>query len=150
MRSRDLIVVGVLGLTLAGCHSGGDGSAESTGKLTRQQYETAVNVARHEIENQDAEVTSATALLKKNAGKNAPSNTGQKCTSEQVLKIRLIGTFPHVITSGGPPGGDPNGGRVSEMDITADAVSGDACLIGVGTSKKPKAEKRATVLQLDD
>jgi hypothetical protein len=153
MRSRDLIVVAALiaalGLALAGCHSGGEGARENTGKLTQQQYETAVNVARHEVENQDAEVTSATAILKRNAGKNAPSNTGQKCTSDRVFRIRLIGTFPHTDTSGGPPGGDPNGGKVTEMDIKADAVTGDACLIGVGTSKHPKPEAGATVLQLD-
>ena len=65
-----------------------------------------------------------------------------------MFRIRLIGTFPHTVTSGGPPGGDPNGGTVTEMDIKADAVTGDVCLIGVGTSKQPKPDPGATVLQL--
>jgi hypothetical protein len=150
MRSRALIVVAVLGPALVACHSGGDGSPADPGKLTAHQYETAVNVARHEIENQDAKVTSATAILKHNAGRNAPSNTGLECTSDQVLRVRLIGDFPHTVTSGGPPGGDPNGGTVTEMDIKADAVTGDACLIGVATSKHPTPEAGATVLQLGD
>jgi hypothetical protein len=150
MRSRALIVVTALGLALTACRGSEDGGPVGTGKLTEKQYELAVNVARHEVENQDAEVTSATAVLKHNAAKNAPSNTGLTCTSDQVLRIRLIGTFPHTVTSGGPPGGDPNGGEVTEMDIKADAVTGDACLIGVGTGKRPKPEQGATVLQLDD
>src|SRR3954447_12162856 len=123
MRSRALIVVAGLGLALTACQGDdGDGRAD-TGELTAKQYELAVNAARHEVENQDAQITSATAILERNAGKNAPSNTGLTCTSDQVLKIRLIGTFPHTVTSGGPPGGDPNGGTVTELDIKADAVS---------------------------
>jgi hypothetical protein len=150
MRSRARIVIAALGLALAGCSSEGeDAGPADTGDLTRAQYDAAVNVARHEIENQDATVTSATAVLKRNAGRDAPSNTGEECTSDQVLRIRLIGTFPHTVTSGGPPGGDPNGGTVTELDIKADAVTGEACLIGVGTSPDPTPEAGATVLQLD-
>jgi hypothetical protein len=151
MRSRALIVVPVLALALgpalAGCRSGGDGARVDTGDLTRQQYDAAVNTARHEIENQDAKVTSATAVLKHNAGKNAPTNTGHRCTGDQVLRIRLIGTFPHTVTTGTPGGGSTT---VTEMDIKADPGTGEACLIGVGTAKHPRPEKGATVLQLDD
>ena len=154
MRSRALIVVAalavVLGVALSGCHSADHKPATSTGSLTRQQYDAAVNVALHEVDNQDARITSATAVLKRNAGKNAPSNTGHRCTGDQVLKVRLIGTFPHTVTSGGPPGGDPNGGRVTQMDIKADPATGEACLIGVGTSPTPAPEPGATVLQLDE
>jgi len=150
MRGRALIVVTALGLAIAGCGGDRHDPSPASGRLTPEQYETAVNVARHEVENQDAEVTSATAVLKRNAGRNAPSNTGFECTSDQVLRIRLIGDFPHTVTSGGPPGGDPNGGTVTELDIKADAVTGDACLIGVSTAKDPQPARGATVLQLDD
>jgi hypothetical protein len=150
MRSRALIVVATLGLAVTACRGSDGAGPPDTGRLTTNQYEIAVNVARHEVENQDAELTSATAILKHNAGRNAPSNTGLTCTSDQVLKIRLIGDFPHTVTSGGPPGGDPNGGKVTELDVKADAVTGDACLIGVGTSKHPQPEKGATLLQLGD
>jgi len=152
MRSRALIVVAalavVLGVALTGCHASDDKPLADTGGLTRQQYDAAVNVALHEVDNQDARITSATAVLKRNAGKKAPSNTGHRCTGDQVLKIRLIGTFPHTDTSGGPPGGDPNGGRVTEMDIKADPASGDACLISVSTTTNPAPEPGGTVLQL--
>jgi hypothetical protein len=147
MRSRALIVVAALGAALTGCHSGDDGAATDTGKLTRQQYDAAVNVARHEVETQDARVTSATAVLKHNAGRHAPSNTGHRCTGDQVLKIRLIGTFPHTVTTGTPGGGSTT---VTEMDIKADPGTGVACLIGVGTSKHPEPEQGATELQLDE
>jgi hypothetical protein len=147
MRSRALIVVAALGLTVAGCSDNGrDATRPDTGGLTQQQYAAAVNVARHEIENQDAKVTSATVVVKHNAGTNAPSNTGHKCTGDQVLRVRLIGTFPHA-TVGGRPG--MNTGPVTEMDIKADPDSGDACLIGVGTSPHPAPVTGATVLQLD-
>jgi hypothetical protein len=147
MRSRALIVVAALGLAVAGC-SGDDGhrAGGDTGELTQRQYDVAVNVARHEVENQDAEVTSATAVLRHNAGPNAPSNTGESCTGDQVLKIRLIGTFPHAVTTGTPGGGST---AVTEMDIKADPDSGDACLIGVATTPHPEPVSGATVLQLD-
>ncbi len=150
MRGRVLIVATALGLAVAGCGADRHDASPASGRLTAKQYETAVNVARHEVENQDAEVTSATAVLKRNAGRNAPSNTGLRCTSDQVLRIRMIGSFPHAVTSGGPPGGDPNGGTVTEMDIKADAVTGDPCLVSVGTARHPRPEQGATVLQLDD
>ena len=147
MRSRARIVVAALaavsGVALSGCHSADHRPATSTGSLTRQQYDVAVNVALHEVDNQDARITSATALLKRNAGKNAPSNTGHRCTGNQVLKVRLIGTFPHVGT------GAPSG-PVTEMDIKADPATGEACLIGVGTSPTPAPEPGATVLQFDE
>jgi hypothetical protein len=147
MRSRALIVVAALGMALAACSIDSDERADpDTGELTQQQYDVAVNVARHEVENQDAEVTSATVVLKHNAGPNARSNTGNRCTGDQVLKIRLIGTFPHTVTTGTPGGG---GATVTEMDIKADPDSGDACLIGVGTSPHPEPGTGATVLQLD-
>ena len=148
MRSRAVIVVGTLAMASLACTpSGEDPAPVDTGSLTREQYDAAVNLARHEVEVNDAEVTSATALVRHTAGRNAPSNTGHPCTGDLVLKVRLIGTFPHVTTSGGPPGGDPNGGRVTEMDIKAD-VDGTACLIGVGTAKDAAPEPGATVLQL--
>jgi hypothetical protein len=148
MRSRALIVIAALGLAVAGCSNDGqNSSSQDTGGLTRQQYAAAVNVARHEVENQDAKVTSATAVLKHNAGKNAPSNTGTKCTGDQVLRVRLIGTFPHIVTTGTPGHG---GGRATEVDIKADPESENACLIGVRTGEVPRPEPGATVLQLDD
>jgi hypothetical protein len=146
MRSRALIVVPTVAVALAGCRAGDDGVPSGTGQLTREQYDAAVNVARHEVENQDATITSATAVLKKNAGKNAPSNTGYRCTGDHVLRIRLIGSFPHAVTTGTPAGGSTT---VTEMDIKADPGSGNACLIGVGTATDPKPERGATVLQLD-
>jgi hypothetical protein len=151
MRTRALIVAGLLagvpGLGLAGCTGSGDHPRADTGRLTPGQYAAAVNLARHEIENQDAEVTRATAVIKHNAGPGAPSNTGVECTGDQVLRVRLIGTFPH-ITTGGTPGSRP--GPVTELDIKADPDSGQACLIGVGTARHPQPDAGATVLQLDD
>ena len=146
MRTRAIVSATALALALTGCTGGGDEHGRAgTGKLTRQQYDAAVNAARHEVDNQDATLTSATAVLKHNAGKNAPSNTGLTCTSDHVLRIRLIGTFPHTTTTGTPGGGSTT---VTEMDLKADAVSGDVCLIGVGTSNHPEPAKGATVLQL--
>jgi hypothetical protein len=148
MRSRAVIVVAALAIALSACTSDGDDEAPvDTGSLTRAEYDAAVDLARHEVETQDAKVTSATVVLKANAGQDAESNTGHPCTGKQVLKVRLIGDFPHIVTSGGPPGGDPNGGTVTEVDIKAE-LDGTACLVGVSTNPQPTAEPGATVLQL--
>ncbi len=148
MRSRAFIVVAALATALSACTSDGDDPGPvDTGGLTRAEYDAAVNLARHEVEAQDATVTSATAVVKHNAGPNAPSNTGHPCTGDRVLKVRLIGDFPHIVTGDGPPGGDPNGGTVTHVDIKAE-LDGTACLIGVGTDPQPTAEPGATALQL--
>ena len=146
MRGRAFIVIAAVTMGLGACTPDGDDPGPvDTGGLTRAQYDAAVNLARHEVETQDAEVTLATAVLKHNAGRNAPSNTGHPCTGDEVLKVRLIGTFPHTVTTGTPGGGSTT---VTEMDIKADPATGDACLIGVGTGKDARPQPGATVLQL--
>ena len=146
MRTAVLAAAIGLALALTGCNGDdADQGSADTGTLTQAQYDAAVNVARHEVEAQDAEVTIATAVLKHNAGQHAPSNTGHRCTGDDVLKIRLIGTFPHTVTTGTPGGGSTT---VTEMDIKADPETGLACLIGVGTSEHPVPQPGATVLQL--
>jgi hypothetical protein len=132
---RMLSVAGVAlaaALALAGCTtpSGtGDAPAIPTaahGELSAQQYAAAVELARHEIRRQDATVTSATATVSRGMVHNP--NVGVPCTSGRLLRIKLIGKFPHITTTGGP--GLP-AGPVRAVLLTADAESGQACLIGV-------------------
>lgn len=70
-------------------------------------------------------------------GKVKDSNTGHPCTSGRLLQIKLIGKFPHVVTTGHsvPPGSPAPDFTVRAMIVTADAESGLACLIGVQTAE---------------
>jgi len=90
-------------------------------------------VARDVIADQGASVSSASVLAR--SGKVKDSNTGQPCTSGRELQIKLIGKFPHIVTTGHPvpPGSPTPDFTVRAMIITADAESGRACLIGVQT-----------------
>lgn len=68
-------------------------------------------------------------------GKVAQSNTGHPCTSGRLLHVQLVGSFPHIVTTGGV-GGDST---VRTVLITADAGSGEVCEIGVRTVESTPA-----------
>ena len=77
-------------------------------------------------------VTSATATI--GEGTVMDPNAGPACTSGRLLHIKLIGTFPRIVHGGyGGPPPTPSYAPVSALLLTADAVSGKACLIGVQT-----------------
>lgn len=80
-------------------------------------------------------MTSASVIAR--PGTVQDSNTGHPCTSGRELQIRLIGEFPHTVTSGHPvePGASTPDFTVRALSITADAGSGLACLIGVQTGE---------------
>jgi len=87
------------------------------------------------IADQGASVSSASVIAR--TGKVRDSNTGHPCTSGRELQIKLIGNFPHTVTTGHPvpPGSPVPDFTVRAVIITADAVSGRACLIGVQTGE---------------
>ena len=140
-------------LALCGCGSSSEaqGSTSSASRsksragLTDQQYVAAVVLAQWEARTDDAHVTSATATIGR--GPIAESNLGYRCESDQVLNIRLIGTFPDVVTTGHPTEAQEDY-TVHAVLLTADAESGRACLRGVQTGDV-EPEPRATVLTID-
>jgi hypothetical protein len=107
---------------------------DARGPLTEQQYDAAVAVAQHEIDREKARITTATAVLRHRTLSRRQSNLPGLCTSGRVIEIRLTGKFPHITTSGiaGVPSAS---GHVTSVGITADALSGRACLLGVGTGR---------------
>lgn len=106
---------------------------EDHGDLTDEEYAAAVRVAQEQLKGQEATVTSAT--VRASAGTTSNSNVGYECTSGRLLHIKLIGTFPHIVTPVIPqqPGSDPEDTVVHALVVTADAASGRACLVGVQT-----------------
>jgi hypothetical protein len=109
-----------------------EGSGHS---LSHDEVTKAESVARQVIADQGASVSSASVIAR--PGKVRDSNTGHPCTSGRELQIKLIGTFPHTVTTGHPvPAGSPVPDfTVRAVIITADAESGLACLIGVQTGE---------------
>jgi hypothetical protein len=109
-----------------------------------------VAVAKHEGESEDATVTSATATAE--AGKVSDTNTGYRCSSGRLLNIKLIGSFPHIVTTGHAVDlrspGPPAAFTVHAVLLTADAASGHTCLIGVQTGNV-EPDPGATVLAIE-
>ena len=103
--------------------------------LSQDEIAKAEAVARQAIADQGASVSSATVIER--PGKVKDSNTGHPCTSGRELQIKLIGKFPHTVTTGHdvPPGSPVPDFTVRAMVITADAESGLPCLIGVQTGE---------------
>ena len=113
-------------------------SAAAHGSLTDAEFKVAVAVARAEVAKEAATITSATATI--GAGTETETNVGPPCTSGTLLHIKLIGTFPHIVTTGRPLDGassdsgvptDGSGFSVTAVLITADPASGKACLVSV-------------------
>ena len=119
--------------------------------LREDEVAKAEAVARDVLADQGASVTSASVVARPGTVKD--SNTGQPCTSGRELQIKLIGDFPHAVTTGHPvtPGSPPPDFTVRAMIITADAESGRACLIGVETAEngEPKPLPGSTNLSVD-
>jgi hypothetical protein len=148
---------GLLALGLSACVNGAppsqsrsssDGGARRT--LTDADVATAVAAARREVAGEDATVTGATVTTR--SGTLPESNTGFACRSGRILNVKLIGTFPHTVTTGHPV--DTTGtGTLEDFTVHAvllavDASSGRVCRIGVQTGDVHPAP-RATVLHLD-
>ncbi len=106
--------------------------------MTAQELQWARALAQQEVVKEGANVVSVTVTAV--AGTVMESNLGYACTSSHVLHIRLIGTFPHIVTTGPGPwkprSADPSADcTVRAVDITADAKTGRACQLGVRTGK---------------
>ena len=108
---------------------------DGVSSLSQDEITKAEAVARQAIADQGAAVSSATVIER--PGKVKDSNSGHPCTSGRELQIKLIGNFPHTVTTGHavPPGSPTPDFAVRAMIITADAESGLACLIGVQTGE---------------
>lgn len=98
---------------------------------------TATRVSRELIEAEEADVSSATFTTSTGSVENSKSNTGNECLSGRLLKIKLIGTFPHIVTTGDPvvPGEPPPDVTVTAVLLTADATTGAICHRGVQTGR---------------
>ena len=96
--------------------------------LTPAELARATALARAEAEREDAHLTSASVVARR--GTVRQPNTGQACSPGRLLHLRLVGSFPHIVTTG-TPGGASGAGDVHAVLLTADAATGRACLIGV-------------------
>jgi hypothetical protein len=87
-------------LVLSGCfqHVGSQGHAG----LTPQQMGYADVIARAEIAKQRSQIRLAVADL--HPGEVRSSNTGHSCESGSLLRVTLIGSFPHTGVSPVPGG----------------------------------------------
>lgn len=146
----------LLSIAVSGCGSSppAHGPAESRSAaqyaLTDQEYAAAVALARDEVRADEANVTSTTVTV--GGGTVTDSNMGYHCASGRLLHIKLIGMFPHIATTGHPPGPDntaaPEDFTVHAVLLTADAETGRACLTSVQTGDVVP-EPGATVLAID-
>jgi len=129
---------------------GGNTSSVEERSLSQDEVAMAVAVARDRLKNQGASVSSATAIMR--PGRVVDTNTGHRCGSGRILRIKLIGSFPHIVTTGHPvlKGQPVPDFTVRALIITADASSGQVCLAGVQTAEagEPQPLADATVLDL--
>lgn len=125
---------------LAGCATQSDHPSalltpKSDGVLTAQEYNFARQIVRSEIGREGAILTSATVTLID--ATTIDSSIGYRCPSGLLLQIKLIGDFPHTLTTGHPVfSGDPTPDfTIHAVNLTVGANTGQVCLMGVQTGK---------------
>ena len=114
----------------SGCSSHGGVTALPEGNpagLTARQLAFAERIARVEVAKEGSHLRVATAQLR--PGRVRQSNTGHRCTSGTLLRVTLVGSFPHTTVS--PALG--HSATVHAEIVDADPGSGLECLIGVET-----------------
>lgn len=103
--------------------------------LSDSEVAEALAVAQREIADKEATVSNVSAIAR--SGRIENSNIGHPCTSGRLLQIKLLGKFPHIVTTGHPVKAvdtQPDF-TVRAVIITADAETGHACLIRVQTAE---------------
>ena len=141
----------VLALLLAGCGSISEAGtlATSASQLSHDELAEAYSAADEKAESEDAHITSATVTAEE--GTVPETNTGYRCSSGRLLRITLIGTFPHAVVAHGPANpshaAEPFDSDVHAMLLIADAATGRVCEIGVQTGAV-SPDPNATVLDL--
>jgi hypothetical protein len=119
--------------------------------LTDEQTAAVVTIVdRYIVDNPSWEVRVATAYSE--PGTVAQPNTGKECQSGELLQISLFGSFDIAVSGFAPnlgspqaPDPDPLAGVPTEVLLTADAMTEEVCLLGVGTGTR-EPDPAATVV----
>lgn len=123
------------------------GSGSSAGGLNDHDRVVATAVARHEADRSARWVSIATATL--GTGTVTDSNTGHRCTSGKLLRIKVTGRWniAHGVIGPfrQPTTPDPRGSRMQTVIIQADPSTGFACLISFSPQGQ-RPDPGATVL----
>jgi hypothetical protein len=141
----------ILALLVAGCGSVSDTGTRpaSSSQLSHHELAKARSVVHDKAESEGAQITSGTVTAE--AGTVPQPNTGYRCSSGRLLRITLIGSFPHTgvapIPADPSHAAQPSDSDVHAMLLTADAATGRVCEIGVQTGAV-SPDPNATVLDL--
>jgi hypothetical protein len=152
LRLVALTALAAAALSACGASPTSSGS-ESTEPWTVADRERtlAERIVRQELtEERLQDATIDTASFTVSEGTVAQPNTGHSCDSGRLFRIRLIGDFPHIVTTG-PVSLEPTAAQdatVGAVLLTADYESRQVCLVGVRTGDVAPAPG-ATVLALD-
>lgn len=127
-----------------------DSESADPGTIAERERTLAERIVRQELSEErlkDATIDSASFTVSE--GTVAQPNTGHRCDSGRLLRIRLIGDFPHIVTTG-PVSLETTTAQdttVGAVLLTADYQTGQVCLVGVRTGEVAPAPG-ATVLAL--
>lgn len=137
LRSVALAVVAAAALSACDHKATSRDPGSAVGTITDRERTLAERIVRQELDEErlkDAIIESASVTVSE--GTVAQPNTGHVCDSGRLLRIRLIGDFPHIATSG-PVSLDATTAEqdttVGAVILTADHQTGQVCLVGVRT-----------------
>lgn len=135
MNRATVVLAVVLIVAVSGCSQEGSSATPQASSLTDREIAIAERLVAQELQKagDDAQLDGASAALSTKAV--TQPNTGNRCDADRLILVQMRGSFPHTVTSGGPPaaGGTADTASVSAMLLTADSESELVCLIAVET-----------------
>jgi hypothetical protein len=129
------ISIALVGAT-SGCSNDESSSSSQRTSLTDREIAVAKRLVAAELEKAGDGAVLNGAVASVSTERVTQPNTGNSCDSNRLIVVRMRGTFPNMVTSGGPPaskGEAPASAAVSGLLLTADSQSGLVCLLGVET-----------------
>jgi hypothetical protein len=143
-RTRLVLCALVFSVVTCGCDSG---SGSAAGGLSDQDRAVATSIARHEASRSARSVSIATATL--GTGTVTDSNTGHRCTSGKLLRIKVTGQWNIAHGVAGPllqpTSPAASVASMQTVILQADPTTGFACLISFSPQVQPP-DRAATVL----
>lgn len=141
MRPRSVhlaaFVIGIALAAMSGCSNDETPSPpRQASSLTDREISVAEGLVAAELQKagDGTELRDAVATL--STERVTQPNTANSCDSDRLILVQMRGTFPNIVTSGGPPapaGETPANAVVSALLLTADSESGLVCLFAVET-----------------
>ena len=145
MRNMQFTIVGlVCAAVLTACSAATADDPRPGGSSDDRVLAMARSIAEAtEADQEDAQITSVSMLVRPGRVARSESNVGRPCGSGRLIEVKLIGDFPHIVTAGRPvKPGEHVDFTAHALVVTADARTGKVCREGCRPGRSHPSQAR--------